>query len=108
MADKDEINRLEKIFEQWKDLDIGIIVNNAGSVAGGPYFGIAPEMLVDDINVDLLALFVINRILVPKMRTRTERSAILNIASCTGVFLSSRLGVYSSTKRTLDIYSRIL
>lgn len=42
MADKDEINRLEKIFEQWKDLDIGIIVNNAGSVAGGPYFGIAP------------------------------------------------------------------
>jgi short-subunit dehydrogenase len=42
------------------------------------------------------------------MRTRTERSAIINIASCTGVFLSPRVGVYSSTKRTLDIYSRIM
>lgn len=108
MADKKEIAHLERIFEEWKDLDIGIVVNNAGTVAGGGYLTIKPEMLVDDINIDLLAVFLINRILVPRMRTRTERSAILNIASCTGVYLSPRVGVYSSTKRTLDVYSRIM
>jgi 17beta-estradiol 17-dehydrogenase / very-long-chain 3-oxoacyl-CoA reductase len=43
MSDKQEISRLESIFAEWRDLDIGIVVNNAGSVAGGPYFGIAPE-----------------------------------------------------------------
>lgn len=32
----------------------------------------------------------------------------MNVSSCTGVFLSGRLGVYSSTKRSLDIYSQIL
>jgi 17beta-estradiol 17-dehydrogenase / very-long-chain 3-oxoacyl-CoA reductase len=108
MADKKEIPHLERIFEEWKNLDIGIVVNNAGTVAGGPYFSIQPEMLVDDINIDLLAVFLINRIIVPKMRTRGQRSAILNVASCTGVYLSPRVGVYSSTKRSIDVYSRIL
>lgn len=65
-------------------------------------------MLVDDINIDLLAVFLVNRIIVPKMRLRNDRSAIINIASCTGVYLSPRVGVYSSTKRSVDVYSRIL
>lgn len=85
-----------------------MIINNAGSVAGGPYFQIDPKMLVDDANVDLVALFVINRILLPKIRSRRHRSAILNISSCTGVYLSSNVGVYSCTKRSLHIYSQIL
>jgi short-subunit dehydrogenase len=85
-----------------------MIVNNAGSVAGGSYFQIDPQMLVDDANVDLVALFVINRILMPKLRTRRHRSAILNICSCTGVYLSPYVGVYSCTKRSLNIYSQIL
>lgn len=89
-------------------MDIGIVINNAGTVAGGSYFTINPKMLVDDINIDLLAVFLVNRVLIPKMRTRTERSAVVNIASCTGVYLSPRVGVYSSTKRSVDIYSRIL
>lgn len=108
MSNKVGMDKLETIFEDWKDLDIGIVINNAGTVAGGPYLTIKPESLVDDINIDLLALFLINRIIVPRMRIRKERGAILNIASCTGVFLSPRVGVYSSTKRSLDIYSRTL
>jgi short-subunit dehydrogenase len=32
----------------------------------------------------------------------------MNISSCTGVYLSSNVGVYSSTKKSLDIYTRIL
>lgn len=46
------------------------MVNNAGSVAGGPYLQIDPHHIVQDVNVDLLALFEINRILLPQMRTR--------------------------------------
>lgn len=46
--------------------------------------------------------------MLPRLRARDKRSAILNVASCTGVFLSSRVGVYSSTKRTVDVYTRIL
>lgn len=42
------------------------------------------------------------------MKLRKEYSAILNISSCCGVFLSPRVGVYSMTKKALDVYSRIL
>lgn len=108
LADKEQIANLENQLKQWKGLDIGIVVNNAGSVAGGPYLQIDPHHIVQDVNVDLLALFEINRILLPDMRSRKERSAIINIASCTGVFLSTRLGVYSSTKRTVDFYTKRL
>lgn len=61
-----------------------------------------------DLTIDLNAIFNINRILLPKLRARESRSAILNISSCTGVYLSGRLGVYSSGKKSVDIYSRIL
>lgn len=46
--------------------------------------------------------------MVPRLKARAHRSAIINMASCTGVYLSHRIGVYSSAKKTVDIYSRIL
>lgn len=102
------MSKLEEQLEKVRDLDIGIVINNAGSVSLGQYIEAKPKGLLDDIIVDLWAVFVMNRILIPKLRTRNDRSAILNISSCTGVYISSLLGVYSSCKKTLDIYSRIL
>ena len=32
-----EIDNLEDYFKMYKDIDIGIIINNAGSVSSGPY-----------------------------------------------------------------------
>ena len=92
----------------FSDLDIGIIVNNAGSVASGYYQTIDPKEMVNDINVDLYAIFLINRFIIPKLRARACRSAILNISSATGYLLAGRVGVYSAVKLTLDCYSRIL
>lgn len=54
----------------YSDLDIGIVINNAGTVASGPFLTIKPEELYDDLIVDLNALFEINRILVPRLRAR--------------------------------------
>ncbi len=51
---------------------------------------------------------VLNRILIPHLRARNNRSAIMNVSSCTGRYLSPRVGVYSSAKKSIDIYSRIL
>jgi short-subunit dehydrogenase len=108
MSDPKDFPRLEHIFEEWKDLDIGIVVNNAGTTSEGSYFSIKPGELIRDVNIDFLVVLIINRIIVPRMRTRAHRSAILNISSCTSIFLSSKLGVYSAVKRTADIYSQLL
>ena len=39
LDNREEIASLEEQFQRWEDLDIGIVVNNAGSVASGPYLG---------------------------------------------------------------------
>ena len=64
--------------------------------------------MVHDLNVDFWAIMVLNRILIPRMRARDNRSAILNFSSCTGRFISPRMGIYSSIKKTVDVVSRIL
>jgi short-subunit dehydrogenase len=69
---------------------------------------VPPQHIVNDALVDLQSIFIINRILIPRLRARAHRSAILNISSCTGYYISSRLGIYSSAKLALDVYSRIL
>jgi len=46
-------------LKKYEHLDIGIVINNAGSVAGGPYLSINPELMIEDINVDVLAIFKI-------------------------------------------------
>lgn len=92
----------------YKDIDIGIVVNNAGSVTSGPYHTLEPQALIDDVNCDLHSVFAINRILIPRLRAREKKSAIINLSSCTGYYLTGRLGVYSSAKLILDIYSQIL
>ncbi len=85
------------------------MVNNAGTISGGEYFEIDPSHIQRDMKVDLLTIFIINRILVPRLREREHnRSAIINMSSSTGCYLSSFLGVYSSVKKSVDIYSRIL
>ena len=92
----------------FSDLDIGIVINNAGSVVSGYYQTLDPKEIVNDINADLYSIFIINRFMIPRLRARKERSAILNISSATGYRLAGRVGVYSSIKLTLDHYSRLL
>lgn len=58
--------------------------------------------------MDILSIFIINRIMIPRLQKRQYRSAIINMSSCTGCYLSSRLGVYCSAKKSVDVYSRIL
>ena len=90
------------------DLDIGIVINNAGTVHSGLYDTISAKELVDDVNCDLRAVFALNRFMIPRLRARAHRSAIINLASSTGYYLTGRIGIYSSAKLILDVYSRIL
>lgn len=52
--------------------------------------------------------YLITQKLLPKLRTRKHRSAIINMSSITGAFLSQNVGTYSSIKHAFDIYSRTL
>ncbi len=42
------------------------------------------------------------------MRKRNKRSAIINVSSCTGKFISHYLLSYSASKRMLNVYNDFL
>lgn len=53
--------------------------------------------------------YEVNSALLPILRKRkNHRSAILNLSSCTGVFISQGNGTYTASKMMQDIYSRTL
>lgn len=53
-------------------------------------------------------MHMLTKRLIPKMRTRKNRSAIINMASSTGFYVSHKVGTYSSIKHAVDIYSNTL
>lgn len=46
--------------------------------------------------------------MIPILRARTERSALLNITSCGGVFICHGIGTYPFSKVMLDIYTQTI
>ena len=93
------------LLEEWSELDIGVMVNNAGRADFGDFVNWNPTEILKDICLDFESIRHVNTALVPRMRRRESRSAILNVSSATGVLPSPRLGVYSSMKFCLNVYS---
>lgn len=50
----------------------------------------------------------LSRIFLPRFKARANRSALINLSSCTGVFPSPRVGLYTFTKTYNDVFSRII
>jgi short-subunit dehydrogenase len=49
-----------------------------------------------------------SKIFIPRFKQRAAKSAFINMASCSGFFACSRLGLYSATKTMTDVFSRII
>lgn len=95
-------------MEEVKKFDVGIIINNVGLGGGGKYFEIDTKIIVKTLIVNFQPAYYINLGLIPNLRKRENRSAIINIASGTGIHLSHNMGVYGAVKCWLDSYSRTL
>ena len=103
-----DIAKTLEFVESIKDFDIGIVVNNVGLTGGGTYIEIDPKTILKTLIVNFRPTYEINKILVPKLRQRNKRSAIINMSSATGYYFSHFIGAYSSIKYALDIYTRTL
>jgi len=101
-------NYLDFLDKEIEGLDISILINNVGRGCGvGPVHLTIEKQVVDTVAVNLLAMTLFTRKLVPRMLTRPQRSAIINIASVTGLYPWPRISaVYGATKAYVDILSR--
>ena len=95
----------ENIQNQLSDLDISILVNNAGA-GDTKHFELTPAQVhLDNIRINAGAPAVLTRALINKMLERNNRSAIINVSSIGQNSPIPYLGVYVATKRFLTFFS---
>lgn len=87
----------DRLADAVADLEIGVLVNNAGFGYAGRFDKLDPDRLRDMVHLNCLAPLVLTRRLLPAMRERDQGAVIFtgSIAGCQPLPLH---GVYAATK----------
>jgi short-subunit dehydrogenase len=94
----------------WLDeqqLAIDLLINNAGLGDRGAFATSAPERVMDMLAVNITALTVLTRRLLPAMVART-RGAVLNVSSSASFLPMRGFAVYAATKAYVTSFSEAL
>ncbi len=78
-------------------VDVGVLVNNAGVLAEGPFASGAPDDVLNLLQVNVVALTALTRLFLPAMIARGE-GRILNVASIAAFMPVPQLAVYAAAK----------
>jgi uncharacterized protein len=95
----DELGRLH--------LDIDFLVNNAGFGTSGPFATAEAEREVDMVQVNVTALVMLTRALLPAMIVR-KHGRILNIGSTAGFQPGPYMAVYYASKAFVNLFTEAL
>jgi len=101
-------NFLDFLDTEIEGLDVSVLINNVGRGCGvGPIYNTIEKQVVDTVAVNLLAMTLFTRKLIPRMLKRPQRSAIINIASVSALYPFPNItAIYGATKAYVDILSR--
>lgn len=96
-ADLTQVDQLMRLGDQTADLDVGLLINNAGTGAYGPMLDndLAFEVAVTDLNVR--APLVLSHVLGRRMRSR-GRGGVVIVSSMVGLLGVTHFANYAATK----------
>lgn len=101
----------EKIKDEVKGKEIGVLVNNVGLSYDTPDFFLSipnrEKMIQDIIRCNITSMPMMCSIILPQMVQR-KRGVIINISSLSAVIPASNLTVYSASKAFADKFSEDL
>jgi len=80
-----------------RDLQVDVLVNNAGFGTRGPFAETDPDQQVDMVQVNVTTLTHLTRLLLPGMLER-DRGGVLNVASTAAFQPGPNMSVYYATK----------
>ena len=103
LANPAEIEELLAWSEREK-VDVDLLINNAGVGDLGHFATIDPARLEQILNVNMAALAVLTRRLLPAMIER-RRGAILNVSSSAGFLPIAGFAVYAASKAFVTAFS---
>lgn len=87
-----------------EELSVDLLVNNAGLGDQGPFATSELSRLKEMLAVNIAALTLLTRLLLPGMIAR-RRGAILNVSSSAGFLPMARFAVYAATKAYVTSFS---
>jgi 17beta-estradiol 17-dehydrogenase / very-long-chain 3-oxoacyl-CoA reductase len=98
----------DDIYDQLKDLDISILINNVG-LSGENYFhSFSSQDMVDFFGVNCVSQVMMTKKILPNMLYRKNKSAIISISSISGTSFIGYLQPYAATKAFNDFFSKAL
>ena len=95
----------ENIYSQIEDLDISILVNNAGVAEMDLFEQIPTENILSMIHTNCGAPAMLSHVLIDKLRNRKQKTAIINISSIASITPLAYFSVYPATKSFLSFLS---
>ena len=96
-ADLGDRDQRGLLIEAMRGRDLAYLINNAGFGTLGEFAGADPERMVDELNLNVLALTDLSRAAVPGMIER-GRGAIINVASSAAFQPMPTMAVYAASK----------
>jgi len=99
---------MPKLAEKWSDLDVSVLVNNAGVHSFEPFATTSRETIASVISLNVGALTKLTHTLLPKLAARPYKSAIINMSSIAGLVPTPLSAVYSATKAYIRAFSLAL
>ena len=93
-----------KIAEEIKDLDVSMLINNAGKFEGREELkNISFDTMKEIFAVNSLTQMMMIKLLTQKMQNRDSRSAIINVGSIGGIMPVRYASLYSGSKGFVDL-----
>ena len=106
-VDLTDRDALERFIEELRDLDVDILINNAGVVHGGSFQHMSPAMVETTLTVNLCSLIKLTHGLLPGLLSRPQ-AHIVNIASGAGLAVPGGMSAYVASKFGVVGFSRAL
>ena len=95
--DLSDKNQCFKLFEELKDEDIEIVINNAGFGICGKFCDTEISRELEMINTNITAVHILTKLFCQKFKT-LNKGRILNVASSAGYMMGPLLSAYYASK----------
>ncbi|CAD8162821.1 unnamed protein product [Paramecium pentaurelia] len=97
----------QKIYQEVKDLDIGLLINNVGVLTVGEFHKTSDIDQQNQIIINCIPVVFMTKYLLPILKKR-QRSGVICLSSLTGRFAYPYYQVYCATKAFNDYFTRSL
>jgi short-subunit dehydrogenase len=96
----------QEIYDQVKDLDIAVLINDAGVFNTGYFDNMAVKQIKDMLDVNVVHVSMMTSLFIDKLLKRKKKSALINVSSGVGYQEgSSGSAVYCASKNYVNKFT---